>query len=159
MASIYELTGDMLELQNMLDDPECEVSDECLVDTFESLEGEYSDKLNAYCRLMTINNNVVDGLSEEIKRLQSKKKALENQNKRLKKTVVTSLVGLGYNKYDTGTYKFNRFRKSLDVIGNVPDEYKKIQESKVPDKTAIKKAIEDGVPLCFARLIDDCTIS
>ena len=37
MSTLYELTEELDQLQDMIDDPDCPVSTECLKDTFESL--------------------------------------------------------------------------------------------------------------------------
>lgn len=48
--NIYQLTGDLVTLQHMLEDGE--YSEEELLELTDSIDGEYSDKLEGYCRVI-----------------------------------------------------------------------------------------------------------
>ena len=46
MSSIYELTGEYLELMDMLEDEE--VDEQTIIDTLEALDGEIENKADNY---------------------------------------------------------------------------------------------------------------
>ena len=81
MSTLYELTGDYLQLMNMLyDDNE---DTECILDTLEGVDYEIEEKANSYAIIMDSFQADIDHLDKEIKRLQKKKKTYENRIKGL----------------------------------------------------------------------------
>lgn len=95
MSSLYELSGELLQLQSMLED---DVDADVLADTLEAVEGEYEVKLESYCKVMTNLLADVDALKAEEKRLSGKRKVLESNVDRLKKSMYDSLKATGKDK-------------------------------------------------------------
>ena len=88
MSTLYELTGDYLQLMNMLyDDNE---DTECILDTLEGVDYEIEEKANSYAIIMDSFQADIDHLDKEIKRLQKKKKTYENRIKGLKFRLIMS---------------------------------------------------------------------
>ena len=52
MANIYELTGQFLQLLDMLEDEE--VDEQVIMDTLESVEYEIEDKADGYAKIIKI---------------------------------------------------------------------------------------------------------
>ena len=87
MSSLYEVTGNILALQEMLENP---MDDEdVLADTLEAVQGEYEAKLEAYCKVIKNIEADMEALKAEAKRLTDKRKTLESNVDRLKKPCLT----------------------------------------------------------------------
>ena len=160
--SLYEITDDMEQLMAMLDDPDCEYSDECLRDTFEGLEGMLDDKVNVYCKLIKMYTTHAKDLKEEKDRFAKRQAAAEKSAQRLKSILVQCLSRLGKEKHKTGMftiYGFNFKKLSKYSTADVPDIYKVEKTSMQVDENAIKAALDaNGGNLGFVHYIESCTI-
>lgn len=157
--SLYTLTNDLQQLEAMLEDEDCEVSRECLMDTLEAVEGEYTDKVSAYCKLIKNLKAEAEDISKEVKRLQAKKRSREKSIERLKDTLATSMQLVGKEKVKTPLFSLYGLKQDkLCIIGDVPEEYKVEYTTKKTDEKAIKQALLDGKELGFAKLIGSVTI-
>ena len=70
MSNLYELTGDMLRLESLIEDDEQELDEQALMDSWEGLEGEVNQKVEKW--LMVIRNKEAD--------ITARKKAIEELN-------------------------------------------------------------------------------
>lgn len=140
---LYELTSDLLVLQEMLEET---VDDQCLLDTLEGVQGEYEVKLESYCKVIKNLEADMEALKAEAKRLTDKRKVLENNVDRLKKAMFDSmkLTGTDKVKGQLFTVAIQKNGGKLPVIVDVdtselPDELVKITES--PDLEAIYEVL------------------
>lgn len=147
MSSLYEVTGNVLALQEML--AESVDDEQVLLDTLEGVQGEYEFKLESYCKVIKNLEADVDALKNEAKRLTDKRKTLENNIDRLKKAMFDSMKATGTDKVkgQIFTVAIQKNGGKLPVIVDVdtselPDELVKITES--PDLEAIGKLLESG---------------
>lgn len=148
------------QISNLLDlydqamyDPEFEGDREatklsCL-DTIESLGLEADKKVEYFVK--DVKNLEVDSnaVAEEIKRLQARKKNLENRIDGRKKYIQLFMETIGKEKMEAGTFKLwvQNNPKSLKVdmlAGDLPEEFKKTTITIDADKDAIKKALNEG---------------
>ena len=88
MSKLYEITGDLLTLQEMLEDS---VEDQALTDTLEAVQGEYEVKLEAYCKVIKNLEADIDALKNEADRLNTKRAVLSANIDRLKKAMFDSM--------------------------------------------------------------------
>ena len=147
MSRLYELTADLMTLQEMLEEA---VDDEqVLLDTLEGVQGEYEVKLEAYCKVIKNLEADMDALKAEAKRLTDKRKTLENNVNRLKKAMFDSMKATNTDKVKGAlfTVAIQRNGGKLPVIVDVdvselPDELVKVVAS--PDLDAIGKLLETG---------------
>ena len=160
MSAIYEISSNILDLLIMIEDNEVNVTDKCVIDTFEGLEGELDDKVNEWCRVIKSIEYEKKNLSEEIKRLQTKKISKENEVKKMRSALCDVLKKLGYDKYKTAEYTLYSFKSDkLDLKKElVPDELRKERVTKVIDEKAIKDLLLAGEDLPYAKLINNLTI-
>ena len=147
MASLYEVTGNVLALQEML--AESLDDEQVLLDTLEGVQGEYEFKLESYCKVIKNLEADVDALKNEAKRLTDRRKVLENNIDRLKKAMFDSMKATGTDKVkgQIFTVAIQKNGGKLPVIvdvptGDLPDELVKVVES--PDLEAIGKLLESG---------------
>ena len=147
MSSLYEVTGNILALQEMLESP---IDDEdILKDTLEAVQGEYEAKIESYCKVIRNIEADIEAIKTETKRLSEKKKVLENNIDRLKKAMFDSMKATNTNKVkgQIFTVAIQRNGGKLPVIVDVetselPDDLVKVVES--PDLEAIAKLIDSG---------------
>lgn len=151
MSRLYELTTDLLALQEMLESP---LDDEqVLLDTLEGVQGEYELKLEAYCKVIKNLEADMDALKAEAKRLTDKRKVLENNVDRLKKAMFDSMKATGNNKVkgqlftvaiqkNGGVVPINYDKDNKNITDNLPDQLVNIVET--PNLDAIRELLEAG---------------
>lgn len=151
MANLYELTGDILALQDMLASSEGEDEEltQALRDTLEANQGEYEAKLEAYCKVIKNLEADAEALKNETKRLTDKRKRLEDSISRLKAVMYDSMKSTNTTKVKGQIFSVSIQKNGgkLPVIVDVPtdqlpDDLVKVVES--PDLDAIAKLLERG---------------
>ena len=147
---LYEITGDILTLQEMLEDS---VEDEVLTDTLEAVQGEYEIKLEAYCKVIKNLEVDMEALKNEAKRLTDKRKTLENNVDRLKKAMFDSMKATNTPKVkgqlftvaiqkNGGVIPINYDKNDKNITANLPDHLVNIVET--PNLEAIRELLEAG---------------
>lgn len=170
--TLFDMTERWLELYAMADDPDTDP--DVWLDTMESIEGEIEEKADNYCKL--IKNMSADieadrariaAYKETIKAMEAHVNARQAMVDGARKKLAESMLTLGKNKLDTGTFKISA-RESASVkygkdlrISDIPFEYVNISrlfekpvknnESFI-DRDAIRAKLEDGEELGFATL-------
>lgn len=156
-VSLYNLTSDMLDLQNQLIES---IDDDGVVDTLisnalEVKEKEFTEKAVAVATVYRKFDNEISLYESEIKRLQDYKKRLENCRDRVKENLSIACERVGIEKID-GMYANISFRSSesveIDDINLIPKEYLVEKVEFKPDKTAINKAIQSGIEVQGAHI-------
>lgn len=146
MATLYEITGDMMLLIEMLDeDPE----NEFVKDTLEGLSGELEQKADGYCKVIFQYDHESENLESEIKRLQARKVQVDNNIARLKDALFNAMQTVGVKKIkgDLFTLTIRHNATSLDKIpDNLPEKYLLPQPAKV-DKKQLLNDIKAGVQI------------
>ncbi len=94
-----------------------------------------------------------EAIDNEVKKLQKRKKYIDNNADRLKDYIALCL-GDGNKLNDPKVVLSWKKSKSVSVFGDVPTEYKRIKTTEEADKVAIKLAIESGEKLDFAEIIE-----
>lgn len=162
--SLFDLSNEFFALKDLLDN-DLEVNEETgeitdnselLKELFENLKLSFEDKLDNAQRYCLTLDGEADILDKEIKRLQAKKQSLNNKKDRLKKLMLSSIECAGFSKIKTPFYSFNiKKSEALEVesIDNIPREFLRIK--KEADKTAIKKAIKDGLIIEGCKIVEN----
>lgn len=155
MASLYDITGRALALLQMADDEDIE--DEVFKDTLDGIEGEFDDKIETYCKVIKNIEADAKAVAEELKRLQTKKKHLENTVDRMKKTMYEAMKLTGKTS-SGGTILKATIQKNGGVLPivwddpdaeSLPEEFRLIEYK--ANNEAIRKALDDGQELPFAH--------
>lgn len=135
-------------LLEMAEDPT--VDPVTLEGTLEAIEGEIEDKADGYAKVMRQLEHDVAGLKEEESRLNSRRKALENNIRRMKENLEDMMLATGKTKFKTELFSFgiqkNPKMVMIDDISRVPSEYLIPQDPKV-DKAKIKEDLNAGKDL------------
>lgn len=97
----------------------------------------------------------------EKERLAGLQKFYENAQKRLTDALSTAMQVFGHDKVENATMRLSLRHSTateVDDIDQVPAEYKTTKVEVVADKTAIKKAIQDGIEVPGAHLVENVSL-
>lgn len=155
MATLYELTGQFLDIYNL------ELDEETKLDTLDSIdwETEYETKVENYIKVMKNIEADVEARKNEIKRLMELNKADEKKKDHLKDTLSASMILTGHERVDTPLFKVS-FRKSEAVEVDdllLPEAYK-VATWKA-DKKRLKEDLKNGLEIIGASLIERKNLS
>ena len=157
MASLYELQGDLLQIEYALEENGGELTDE-LAELLTDTELSIKQKADGYRAVIAKFNDKVDAVDKEIKRLQDIKKTAKNAEKRLKEYILGVMGIYGLKKIEGQLCSMTRTTtKSLDVNEELlleahTEKIAKLQEE-LPEyltveikvsKTAIKNKFKDS---------------
>lgn len=124
MTKLYELTGEMLEIQSMLDAGEMAYDD--LKDQIEATNAQYEDKCRAVLMMRQNALGAVSAIQSEIDRLTALKESPKRDAEWLESYLKESMIALEKDKLDLGIFKVT-LRKASVQLGEV-------DESKIPQE-------------------------
>lgn len=155
MATLYELTGQFLDIYNL------ELDEETKLDTLDSIDWQtdYEEKVENYIKVMKNLEADVEARKNEIKRLTELNKADEKKKDHLKETLSTSMQLTGHERVDTPLFKVS-FRKSQAVEVDelvLPESYKVATWK--PDKKRLKEDLKNGLEIIGASLVERKNLS
>lgn len=155
MATLYELTGQFLDIYNL------ELDEETKLDTLDSIDWQtdYEEKVENYIKVIKNIESDVEARKNEIKRLTELNKADEKKKDHLKETLSTSMQLTGHERVDTPLFKVS-FRKSqaVEVDETVLPESYKVATWK-PDKKRLKEDLKNGLEIVGATLVERKNLS
>lgn len=142
MSKLYELTGDMKELERL------DIDSETLSDTLDGIVCEFKDKAVAILSFAENMNSDIDALNNEIKRLQARKKVFENRKARLREYLLYNMEKSGITKIECPKFTAS-LRKGVESVeiqdqSLIPDEYVEVEVTEKADKAAIKRDLKAG---------------
>lgn len=155
MATLYELTGQFLEIYNM------EIDDETKLDTLESIDwtSDYENKVEGYVKVIKSLEADIEARKNEKKRLDGLNKSDQSKIDNLKAALAVSMTETGQARVDTTLFKVG-FRKSKAVVvdeDKLPKKYQIV--SYKPDKKEIKKLLESGATIRGAHIEERSNLS
>lgn len=155
MSKLYELTGDMKELEKL------DIDSETLSDTLDGIVCEFNDKAVAILSFAENMNSDIDALSNEIKRLQARKKVFENRKARLREYLLYNMEKSGITKIECPQFTAS-LRKGVESVeiqdqNRLPDDYVSVEVVEKPDKAAIKRDLKAGKEIQGATLVRGAT--
>lgn len=155
MATLYELTGQFLDIYNL------ELDEETKLDTLDSIDwnSDYEEKVENYIKVIKNIESDVEARKAEIKRLTELNKADEKKKDHLKETLSTSMQLTGHERVDTPLFKVS-FRKSQAVEVDelvLPESYKVATWK--PDKKRLKEDLKNGLEIVGANLVERKNLS
>lgn len=155
MSTLYELTGQFLDIYNM------DLDDETKQDTLDSIDWneDYENKVEGYIKVIKNLDADMEARKNEIERLRKLNDADKAKKDRMKTTLEESMELTGHDRVDTTLFKVS-FRRSKAVEVDMvllPDEYKKVEYK--ADKTALKRLLADGQEIAGATLVENKNLS
>lgn len=143
--TLYEITGELLELQNMIEEG---ADPDVVNDTIESVEFDLEQKAEGYVMVIRNLEAQAKAIKDEEKRLREKRLSAENGIERLKKRLFDSMNATGKKKLNAGVFTLSVQKNggALPVIidadvENMPKEMLKIDIK--PDTKKIAELLQD----------------
>lgn len=151
--NIYELTGQLLEIEQLID--EGEIDDDVLLDTWESIDLVFEDKAEGYAKIIQNFKGEIEGLKMEEKRIADRRKALENNVARMKNTLESAMIAANKRKFKTKLFSFNIQANPPKVViddeASIPKQYLIEQAPKI-DRKVISDVLKAGGEFKWAHL-------
>lgn len=124
------------------------------MDTLEGIEGEIEQKADNYAKIIRMLKGEIDVLKAE--RINSRRKTVENNVKRLEKSLERSMIVIDKKKFKTSLFSFS-IQKNLPtvaVIGDADDIPRKfyIPQEPVLDKRSLLNYIKEHGDTDYAKL-------
>ena len=158
MATLYELTSNYRKLQSLADETDPEVFN----DTMASIDDAIQDKAIGYAKVINSMAADVADISEEIKRLQARKKAVTTNVDRMKNNLIQAFHTADINqvKDPLFTVKISAGRESVVIHDEkqLPVDAFEPQPAK-PSKTKIKALLQKGREVNGAEIVRNETLS
>lgn len=155
MATLYELTGQFLEIYNM------DIDDETKLDTLEAIDWttDYETKVEGYVKVIKSLEADIEARKNEKKRLDGLNKSDQTKIDNLKADLAVSMTETGQTKVDTTLFKVG-FRKSEAVVVDETKLPKKYQVATYkPDKKTLKELLKSGKHIKGAVLEERSNLS
>lgn len=155
MATLYELTGQYLEIYNM------DIDDETKLDTLEAIDWttDYENKVEGYVKVIKSLEADIEARKNEKKRLDGLNKSDQTKIDNLKAALSTSMTETGQTRVDTTLFKVG-FRKSEAVVVDEEKLPKKYQiVSYKPDKKTLKELLKGGKHIKGAAIEERSNLS
>lgn len=155
-VSLYELTGDWLQLQEMLENPEEDL--EAVIGSIEAIGGDIEHKADGYAKILRNMDSDLVGVIAEMERLKTRKNMIEANMKRLKKSLQDAMTVTGKRSFKTALFTFTVKKAGgkdpviMDITdtSELPDELVQITEK--PDLDAIRELIKKNGSCKYAHL-------
>lgn len=158
MSTLYELTQDLREMDQLLEDLK---DDESATETIEMIKSEIENQLDSkstdlikYIRTLDLEMQSIEAEEKRLKELKnSKKKKIEN----LKSFIMSVMQTNDMKKITTSigniTLRNNPESVLVENEDSIPKFFKKIETKETIDKKAIKAAIQSGTEVEGCKLI------
>ena len=101
MSNLYELTGDLLRLESLIDDDEQELDEQALMDTWEGLEGEVNEKVEKWLRVIKNREADITARKKAIEELSAKNTRDQKAIDKMKGTLLQIMNLLNRQKAGT----------------------------------------------------------
>lgn len=157
---LYDIAADYRRLQDMLDAADTpEEMRQTLIDTLESLSGDFEDKVENMAALIAEYKATIEGCKAEIVRLSGKAGRAENAIDSIKKYIMAEMQFAGIQKVKAGTWQISIAKNGgkAPIVWDddiepedLPEKYRSI--SYKIDTAAVRDALEAGEALDFAKL-------
>ena len=88
MSNLFEIATDLRQIQDLVDDPEIELDEQALIDTWEGTDGAMNDKVEAWLKVIKNKEADIKARKELMDELNTKNKRDENAINRMKATLI-----------------------------------------------------------------------
>lgn len=159
--SIYDIQSDYVVLQDLLFEAGGDITDplvsEYVDKLFDELEGEAEKKAEGYCWLIREFEQHEKANSEEAKRFADKAKVCANSVKSLKERLKIAMQSMNMLEIKSKSFTVKVTRNGGNIPlqiddGEIPQDYVVVREERLPNRDLIRKCLEAGDELSFARL-------
>ena len=153
MSKLYEISDRYKNIQELLDNPDLPEAD--ILQALNKIDEEFDTKAENIAKLISSLNADVDGMTKEIKRLQSRKSVQEHRVDGLKCYIYGHMKAINKRKIKGKlfTLSIQKNSPSVNILdeGAIPGQYKIPQPPKL-DKKAILTDLKQGVEVNGAEI-------
>ena len=153
MSTLFEVAANYRALAEKLHDTD--LDDKTIEDTLESESGDLVEKLTNIGFVIRNIDAEVSAMKDAEEKIAARRKSKENRIARLKAYALANMLATGKTKIESPYFvmglRNNPESVVIDAESQIPADYmREIPATYSPDKTLIKKAIQDGfkVPGC-----------
>lgn len=151
MSTLYELTGQYLTIYEM------DIDEQTKQDTLEGMDWEedFVNKAEGYVKVIKNLEADIPGIDEEIKRLQDRKKSLQNKIGILKDNLQTAMEVTGNERIKSSlfTIAIQNSKASVKVDeALLPKKYWNKKVTVMPDKKGLYELLKEGKKIKGAEL-------
>lgn len=160
LPSLYHISSDLAAIIAALEDNGGELTPE-LEQQLTITEDRFLEKAADYGAAILSLRSMADAARNEKDRLAKLQKFYENAQKRLESALCSAMDTFSHPKIETPSMRLflhHSTATAIDDLDQVPTAYKTTKVEQVPDKTAIKKAIQGGVEVPGAHLVDNISL-
>lgn len=153
MNDLFNLIDEYRELYDMLTD--AEEDEQVIIDTLEAVTGEIEVKAAGLVNVINKLDMEIEACKKHRDEWAQRQKVRENGRDRIKRAIINVMTATGLTEIKAGdvTIKMQNAGGQLPIIINeditVPERFTKLTIE--TDKTAIRKALEAGEVLDFAK--------
>ena len=158
--TLYRISEEMSAILNAIEENGGEITEE-QEQALAISEEQFAEKAYDYGHVILNLDYTVEVIKNEIERLTRLKKSAENAQKRVKGALVNAMVQLDHPMVETPTMRLSLRRTTateIDDVNLIPDNLKTTKVEVVADKTAIKKAIQQGEDVPGAHLVENVSL-
>ena len=158
MSTLYELTQDLQEMDQLLEDLK---DDESATQTIEMIKSEIESQLDSkstdlikYIRTLDLEMQTIETEEKRLKELKnSKKKKIDNLKSFIMSVMQTNDMKRITTSIGNITLRSNPESVLVENENDIPKHFKKIETKETIDKKAIKAAIQSGTEVKGCKLI------
>lgn len=159
MTALYELTAELKQLEEMASSIESddETMAQAIEGTLEGINLEFNDKAIAIVKIsenMAADTNAID---DEIKRLQARKKIINNKREAMTDYLRHNMIASGIKKIESPLFSItlqkSKQRVSILDESTLPDNYISVKTEIKPNKRKILADLKEGVEIPGAEIV------
>lgn len=155
---LYEISQQYADVQKLIDSDDTGSMAEAIAETMQLIEGDFQDKaVNVVLFTQNIESDI-EAIDAEIKRLQEKKKSIQNKADGMRDYLRMNMAATGINKISCPLFSITLSAPAQQVEitdeSLLPDDYVAVKTVISPDKRKILADLKAGVNIPGAMLVD-----
>jgi len=157
MTALYEMTDSIKQLQEAVNDVESDNMALAISDTLDAMGLDFNEKAVNIVKFSHALDGDTKEIDAEIKRLQERKKTIQNKSNNIKEYLRYNMEASGIKKIECPLFSISLAKGQEVVIitdeNLLPDEYVRVKTEISPNKIALKNALKDGKEVPGAELV------
>ena len=159
LPTLYELADEFKDaLENLTD-----LDDQAVIDTLESLEGEFKLKSTNVAKYIKNLENILDGMKEAESNMRQRRVSLEKKIHHMREYLRNNLEKSGIKQIDAPDISISMQKNPYKVVINneneIPEDFIYTKETKTVNKEKIKEALKDGKEVPGCELVQENRIT
>tara|TARA_B100000427_G_scaffold163328_1_gene135753 strand:+ start:300 stop:791 length:492 start_codon:yes stop_codon:yes gene_type:complete len=159
LPTLYELADEFKDaLENLTD-----LDDQAVIDTLESLEGEFKLKSTNVAKYIKNLENILDGMKEAESNMRQRRVSLEKKIHHMREYLRNNLEKSGIKQIDAPDISISMQKNPYKVVINneneIPEDFIDTKETKTVNKEKIKEALKDGKEVPGCELVQENRIT